>query len=424
MQTTAASLPSLDPSPAVAGQERLYRDAVAVLDANRRDGHTLAGPGEPVVQSGWISCLAALGFSHFDEDRGYHELETLAAHQWPDGMIPHAIFHDELAAFPEPELWRTGRPVPTSGITFPPLFAAVLRRLYERAGGRHAIQRTAALVEAADRWHRWLAETRDPDRRGLVAIIHPLESARRHSIDWDAPLASVPRSRTRRPGNRADEDERGLWLIEHFRDGGWDLPRLHENSPFQVVDVGFNAVLMRAEADLCWLAEEVGQKAISEAAKARHTLVEEALDILHDPTLGQYVSYDRHGRRPIHSPSYGGLLPLFASYDVERLAARLKVLKEKGLCLVPSHDPADPRFAADERQRGPIQIAVNMLLVDGLASAGFFEDAEAIRRESLALVAAGGFAECFHPWSGDPLGPNGSTATAAATIELLRMTAE
>ena len=37
-------------------------------------------------------------------------------------MVPHIVFHTpDEGYFPGPDVWRTGRPVPTSGITQPPV---------------------------------------------------------------------------------------------------------------------------------------------------------------------------------------------------------------------------------------------------------------------------------------------------------------
>ena len=49
---------------------------------------------------------------------------------------------------------------------------------------RHARNRYAKV----DRWHQWFYENRDPAGEGLVAIIHPWESGRDNSIDWDEPF--------------------------------------------------------------------------------------------------------------------------------------------------------------------------------------------------------------------------------------------
>jgi hypothetical protein len=82
----------------------------------------------------WDSGFAAMGYACFDQARAWRELERLLDGQWPDGTVPHIVFHrDDPRYFPGPEIWRTGRTPPTSGITQPPILAVCARRLLERA---------------------------------------------------------------------------------------------------------------------------------------------------------------------------------------------------------------------------------------------------------------------------------------------------
>ena len=92
--------------------------ARAVLTENDRGTYTVPTKGLYPFQWNWDSCFTALGQRHFDEDRAWTEIETLFAHQWPDGMVPHIIFHEpDDGYFPGPEVWATDRPTPTTGIT-------------------------------------------------------------------------------------------------------------------------------------------------------------------------------------------------------------------------------------------------------------------------------------------------------------------
>ena len=67
--------------------------------------------GSIPFQWNWDSCLTALGQSHYDEARAWTEIETLFAHQWPDGMVPHIVFHVYSDGyFPGPNVWDTKPP--------------------------------------------------------------------------------------------------------------------------------------------------------------------------------------------------------------------------------------------------------------------------------------------------------------------------
>ncbi len=162
--------------------------AVEVLKENDRGGYTVPTKGLYPFQWNWDSCLTALGQRHFDEDRAWTEIETLFAHQWPDGMVPHIVFHVyDDGYFPGPDVWQTGRPTPTSGITQPAVAGFAIRRLYENSKDREAAAlRARALLPKIDAWHQWFYRNRDPQGQGLVAIIHP----------WEA-VAIIPSTGTR-----------------------------------------------------------------------------------------------------------------------------------------------------------------------------------------------------------------------------------
>ena len=266
----------------------LFDAACEILQENDRGTYTVPTKGLYPFQWNWDSCLTALGQRHMDEARAWREIATLLEHQWPDGMVPHIVFHqDDDGYFPGPQVWDTKRPTPTSGITQPPVLGFVLRRLFEQAQDRAlAKEQLQHLLPKAVHWHRWFFTCRDPQGTGLVALLHPWESGRDNSVDWDVAFQSVPTEgvqpyvrRDTQHVNAAqrptqEEYDRYLWLVQHFRHLGWDNTRLHDASPFRVVDPGFNAILLRSEKDLAWLAEQLGQSALVKEINARVAVTE------------------------------------------------------------------------------------------------------------------------------------------------------
>jgi glycogen debranching enzyme len=411
--------------------------AIEILQENDRGTYTVPAKGLYPFQWNWDSCLTALGQRHIDEDRALTEIETLLAHQWPCGMVPHIIFHEANDGyFPGPDVWQTGRPVPTSGITQPAVAGFALRRLYDHSSNRAALKaRLRALLPKVALWHRWFFATRDPKAEGLVALIHPWESGRDNSIDWDEAFTRVPKTASAYvrkdilhadPSHRPTKDwyDRYIWLVEHFRALNWDTAKLHDSAPFQMVDPGFNAILLRSCADVADLAEALGMAEIAAENREyarRGTL---AMESLWSDAQGQYLCRDRLTGALVDSPSIGGLLAVFCAIPAARAARIAHTIEAHGTRFrVASHPPSDPRFDTKRYWRGPVWLVVNYLIADGLVRAGEAVAAAKIIASSLDLIRISGFAEYYDPHTGEACGGDRFTWTAAMVLEFLALEA-
>lgn len=418
--------------------QAMVQEALRILRLNDKGAYTVPTHGLYPFQWNWDSCLTALGQQALDDDRAWREVETLVAHQWPDGMVPHIVFHEPNDGyFPGPEVWDTRRPVPTSGITQPPVLGLVLEQLWQRSPQDAATRgRCLRLMQAADRWHAWFHRCRDPQGSGLVALLHPWESGRDNSLDWTEALAAVPADQVgpyqRRDTGHVDasqrptqfEYDRYVALLQAFRALGWDNTRLHDASPFQVVDPGFNAILIHADQALARLARTLDDPDL--AARADHRAAQglAALETLWSEAHGQYLCLDRRAGRLVDSASVGGLLPvLVLSPGHAHLAALCERLRQS-LRLAPfgvaSHWPEDARFDGKRYWRGPSWLIVNYLLIKGLRQCDEPDLADDIVAASLRCIAHAGCSEYYHPVTGEALGGGTFTWTAAMVIEFLQ----
>ncbi|GAA3869271.1 amylo-alpha-1,6-glucosidase [Celeribacter arenosi] len=414
----------------------LIEHAKQVLRDNDRGTYTVPTHGLYPFQWNWDSALSALGFAHFDEARAWTEIDTLFENQWDDGMVPHIIFHQvDEGYFPGPDIWGTERPVPTSGITQPPVAGFAVRRMYDRATDKPlATARARALLPLIHAWHQWFYLNRDPQGTGLVAIIHPWETGRDNSVDWDVAFQRVPTEGvapfTRRdtthanPAHRPSDEQykRYIWLVQKFRNLGWDNTKLHDASPFRVVDPGFNAILIRSCADLAELADELGEPTIAAQSRAMAQKGNAAMATLWSEEYGQYLCYDRISGTLIESPSVAGILAAFADIPPDKAAAltrRIESLAEACNYLVPSHDPRAAEFEGLRYWRGPVWLIVNYMIADGLKRAGKSEMVDRINADCVRLIHRSGFAEYYDPITAEPCGGAHFTWTAAMVIEIL-----
>jgi len=406
-----------------------------VLRRNDRGGYTVPTDRLYPFQWNWDSGFVAMGWATFDEPRAFQEIERLFEGQWEDGLVPQIVFHvasDDY--FPGPEVWGVTRTPPTSGITQPPILATAVRRICDAARDRAMAEaRTASLYPRLIAAHRWWARARDPGGSGLVATLHPWETGMDNSPAWDTALARVP-TETKTPIRRRDtthvdaamrprgeEYQRFIHLVDLFRDCGWDAARRLAESPFRVVDVGTNAILLRAERDLLVLARRFGTPADVAEIGARISRAEQALAGLWSAAHGLFLSRDLVSGAAIDVATSAGLLPLFAgglpSARVRAMAVTLRRWRGLARHLVPSTAPDDPSFEPRRYWRGPVWAVVNWMIAEGLAEAGEGILAEELRADTTSLIADSGFSEYFDPTSGEGIG--GGTFSWTAAIGLL-----
>jgi glycogen debranching enzyme len=421
-------------------RDLLVNQALAVL--RRNDTGLFVKPSSRVypLQWNWDSAFVALGLARVDAARGRQEVRSLLRGQWADGMVPHIVFHPQPVDYsPGPELWGSagcpGAPeVPTSGITQPPVLATAVRALHEASPDRSFLEEVVPAIEA---WHDWLHQERDLDGSGVVAILHPWESAD-NAPRFDRALERVELEEV--PAF-ARSDRRHLLAAERPTDRDYTLyvalvgrlrrcayrPTSLAEAPFAYADLSFNSVLAAAEEDLAWLWAQLGEDGAR--ARAGAARVRGALASRWDENASSYRELDLHGGEPEITETIGDLLPLYAGVPDERRARRLF---DEALWSPARFGPSpDAPWAVttvskasgvfDPRRywRGPVWINVNWLLLRGLARAGLAAEAEELRRMTLRLVAASGFTEYYHPSSGEPLGSRDFSWSAALTLDLL-----
>ncbi len=402
----------------------LDKKAQDILRMNDRGGYTVPTDGLYPYQWNWDSMFAALGFATFDIDRAWQEVHTLFSGQWPNGMVPHILFHrPDPGYFPGPDVWGTdGKgPISSSGITQPPVAASLIRRLWERAPERPD---AGQLYDKVLAWHRWFMEWRADD--GAICVTHPWEAGRDNAVDWDDGMAAINpvgvAPYTRRDTSHVDasmrptkEDyDRFIWLVEQSRGRQWDERAMREAAAFRVADPGLTFILLGATRDLVDLGRALGRD-ISEPEGWIATL-EAGAASLWNPDLNGYDSRETRSGNFAGSLSNASYLCWFAGVQSDAMLQHLRRVLETVPYPVPSYDPGLPRFDAQRYWRGPTWAIMNYLIAAGLRDAGLFDEAERVRDGTARLIGEHGFAEYYDPLTGAPAGGGTFTWTAAVWL--------
>ena len=402
----------------------LDEQARSILTRNDRGGYTVPTDGLYPHQWNWDSAFAAWGYSTFDIDRAWLELETLFYGQWDNGMVPHIIFHGgNQGYFPGPDVWATETDPPTSGISQPPVVAILARCMFE-ARPHDGRARLAALYPRILAWHRWWHRYRCG--AGVVSVTHPWESGRDNCPEWDIGLADVDVSGvgtyhrndtmhvdpSMRPGKR--DYDRYLAILHFGRDCGWDQDEIVESGPFLMADPAVTFILIRANRDLASLARELGEDPAEPEGWAAE--LEAALPLLWNEDLHSHDALNLRTGRFANRLGSGAFLAWLAGLENPVMEARLMAAWDRVRYGIPSSDPAAPGFDARRYWRGPSWPFMNALIAIGFRDAGRTAEYERLRAETADLINRSGFYEYFDPYDGTPCGGGDFTWTAAVWL--------
>ena len=398
--------------------------ARAILIGNDRGGYTLPTAGLYPYQWNWDSVFAAWGFSTFDIDRAWGEVEMLFSAQWDDGMVPHIVFHKaDPGYFPGPDVWDTGERTPaTSGISQPPVAATLVRKIWEtdEATGR---ARAAALFPRIKAWHRWWHVYRCHGGTTPACVTHPWESGRDNCPDWDRGMAGISTENVGDYERRdlghvdaemrptKDEYDRYIAILNFGKACGWDHAKIMADGPFLMTDPGISFILLRAHKDLAHMGRALGED-VSEIEGWAAALANN-IDQLWNDALGAYDARDLRGGDWAGNLSSAAFLYLYAGVENPRMDARMDAAWDAVRYGIPSADPAADTFEPRRYWRGPMWPVVNSLIAMGFAEAARPDAAERLRRETEEVIRTSGFYEYFDPVDGTPCGGGDFTWTAA-----------
>jgi glycogen debranching enzyme len=418
----------------------LAADALAVLERN--DTGEFVKPSQRLYpwQWNWDSAFVVIGLAGVAPERGRAEVRSLLRGQWDNGMVPHMVFHPQTVDYrPGPELWDSagceGSPtVATSGLIAPPVLATAVRALHEAAPDRAFLEE---VVPRLDAWHQWFHRERTDAESGLMVIFHGWESAdnaprfdralARVDIDGVEPIERTDTLQIAAEERPSDLDYRRYLALVHWLRARGYRPEPPSSAPFAYLDLPLNSVLAVAEDDLAVLQHEAGGdgRRAREAAAGLRT----ALGAMWDEEGSAYRERDLHGDEGM-TGTVADLFPLYAGVPS---AGQARQLVDRNLLAPERFGPSpeapwavttvsksSPDFDARNYWRGPVWINVNWFMIRGLERYGFDSEEDELRRLTLELVSRSGFTEYYEPTTGEPLGTDQFSWSAALTLDLLR----
>jgi hypothetical protein len=438
--------------------EDIIARAAEVLRENDMGEWTRASPTLYPHQWSWDTAFIAIGLAHLDTGRAARENRTLLQYQWKNGKIPHIVFNPDAppeSYFPGPEHWASAADSPdapsgpsiTSGLCQPPVHAIAARHILRvaEARGEGIAESREFLGEVYPKllaWHRYLATARDPEESGLVTIYHPWESGTDNSPRWDAALERVevgempdyerpdlehiPDPAERPTGYEYD---RFIWLVEVIKRARCNDEVLHRKSPFLAKDVLASAILVRANEALLDVAEIIG--APEEDRSLIRAWIErgrQGLDGRWDPRLGLCLDYDLRAGESLAARTIAGFAPLIAGTGrADRLEILLKVFESHAFTgnpdlrrpLPPSTSPDDVGFRPRSYWRGPVWPVMNWLWWWSLERSGGQKRAPRLKDCALGQLSDGRFGEYYEPFTGEALGSDDQSWTAAVALDWL-----
>ena len=410
-------------------------EAKKILLGNRKKGYTLPTNNKLYpAQWNWDSAFIALGYSYFNIDYALEEIETLLEGQWDDGMVPHILFHDkDTSYFPNHTTWKCGKNIPSSGITQPPVLAIVLKKIIENNKfNDDQDSRILKILKKIKKYHEWFIKFRDPNKSGLVSILHPWESGYDNSPIWDEPMNNISVDKElnyqRRDLEVSNSDERPLkidydryvTIRDQFRDVNYDPYKLYELSIFNVVDVGFNSLFLKANKDLVKLLKKF--KLNYDELDFFISKSESEIIKLYNYDSDEFVSKDLNTNKDILIPSITNYFTLTADLKNDKLNKKIiNNLKNHNLNekYIFSTIKSDHQTFEEKRYwRGPVWINCNWLIYEGIKN----KDKEysiKIKNETISLIENKGFHEYYSCNDGSVMGANNFSWSAALYLDLV-----
>lgn len=381
------------------------------MQENQREvsGHfyTVPSPVRYPFQWLWDSCFHALIYSALDETNlAKKELLSVCEKQHQSGLIPHISFwHDEKNPLPNWGRELRGGDINhifgvtgSSSLTQPPLLAEVVLEVYKKTGDADFLKK---IYPALVQFYEYLNSERTAEN-SLLFIVNPDESGEDNSPRFDKALGLLSKH------SKEENLDKRLYLMEKLVACDFDTKTCMKEN-FAVIDVGFNCVYLSGLEALSTIAEILKEKDTSKTYANRAKEVQTDMKTLTTDNI-HYYSFDHIAKEMISINTWNLFMPLYCGLlnqsEAEKLVQELfaddNFMASYGIRTFSKQ--GNGYDAIDGFWRGPVWMAPNYFIQQGLLRYGFKKEADKIKDLSINLIKNSGMREHYDPDSGTGYG--------------------
>ena len=289
-----------------------------------------------------------------------------------------------------------------------------------------------SIIKKLKKYHEWLIKYRDPKNTGLVSILHPWESGYDNSPLWDYSMNEVKVEKNlkyKRGDNKVinpeyrplDSDyDRYVTIKNHLRKNNYNPNKLFKASLFNVVDVGFNSIFLRANKDLVKLLKMFDLK--SNEIETYISRSEKKIVKLYNKKNNSFINIDLKNKKKLTIPSITHYFILFADLRDKKLNNKiiknLKKHSNQEKYFFSSIKSNHRKFEEKRYWRGPVWINCNWIIYQGLKNKDN-RFANQIKKKTIDLVKQKGFNEYFSCKTGKGFGATNFSWTASLFLDLI-----
>jgi hypothetical protein len=362
--------------------------------------YTAPSPGTYDQQWFWDSCLHSLVWSELGENnRAVQEIESLVIGKGNKDFIPHMIFWKKIKNV---TWWIFDHLYPTdlfSELIQPPLIGYSIQQLMEK-GMEFSKEVIPNIVE---HYHH-ISEVRDPEKKGLITIIHPWESGLDSSPKFDLELTNKRRM-------RFHQWIRMRSILKESSSYGWNQSTMSRKCSFRVKCVLTNTLHSMGLMSLSKALHKLNLKeTASELEQKAKDVVESLIENSWNEKDGLFydLNMNQKSNNKIRISTITSLIPLMLDIpkDIkDRLLNHLTDEKEYWPAYpIPTVSMKEPSFNPKNIQllwRGPTWVNTNFFIWKGLRKHKENKIADELVSRTRSLISKSGFREFFNPITGE-----------------------